>query len=767
KSKVELIITAGSEAKKSMVAELSKKCRYINAYGPTEYTICTTIWEYENKDYNLIPIGKPISNTKVYIVDQHNNLVPIGVIGELCISGDGIARGYLDNKELTEQKFIENPYELEKRMYKTGDLARWLPDGNIEFLGRIDHQVKIRGFRIELAEIENKLLQIDGVKDVIVIDKEDVESKYLCAYYVSEKEHKVSELREELEKYLPDYMIPSYFVRLSEIPLTTNGKIEKNALPVPSSEFITGEVFEDPRNEIEQIIVEVWSQVLGLNKISINDNFFSLGGNSLNAIKIVSILVDKNINITLSDIFMYQNIKSICNNYTVQNYANCQSDKVEIDEKLNNEVDLKEFLDLTRDHINKEYKEFIKTIISRKVINKYKLSEIQKMTKELGMTKSGTKIDLNFEVDIMRLKSAVSSLINQQEMLRTAIVEKGSEMYLYEHDKIDNINLPFIDLSKIEKDQRISSLKELISDITYKVLEIGNYTKNRIYFAFILIKNETDKFVLYMIANHLIFDGMSAEVVKNLILKEYMNNGHDIKPIDTKLTYFDYINQIKNGPRDITEEEIINVFKLNHFMEVLSIYNEKLTKIKHKLVVKKIEFELPPEILNNQNQIWEFAFQKFTDIYRNDLDIEKLPVHILNMGRRLGGKNYYTVVGEFLDIIPYISGEYESNLKDIDALINFASEKNINFTTILEDKELSKKYEKIGRILNQFKHSYSNIPIFNYLGVYDIDYSIAHLYELKEELKHNTNSRLQRGANCYIRGNKLIMFIDVIENNIK
>ncbi|TDX96812.1 UNVERIFIED_CONTAM: amino acid adenylation domain-containing protein [Lysinibacillus xylanilyticus] len=760
-SKVELIITAGSDAKKNIVSKLSKKRRYINAYGPTESTICATMWDYENTEYNTIPIGKPISNTKVYIVDKYHNLLPIGVVGELCISGDGITRGYLANQELTDQKFVNNPFELGKKMYKTGDLARWLPDGNIEFLGRIDHQVKIRGFRIELPEIESRLLEIEGVKDVIVLDKGEHESKYLCAYYVAEKEYSATQLREALKHNLPDYMIPSYFKKLREMPLTTNGKIDRKSLPQPNSEINTGTEYEAPRNEIENVLVNVWGRVLGVNRISINDNYFSLGGNSLNAIKIASILQEENINIALSDIFMYQDIKSICKHYIAQHSGHEQSNELDMTDEYISEENIQEFIELTRNKVNTEYEEFTEKIINKNVINKYKLSEIQKMSKKIGMTKSGTKIEFNFEVDISKLESAVSSLINRENMLRAAVVEKQSEIYLYEYDTIENVKLPYLDLSKIEKEKCTFVLKKVIKDISNKVHENNNYTKNKIYYAFILVKHERNRFVLYMIVNHLIFDGMSSEIVKNLIVKEYMNDGRNRLQSDSKATYLDYINQIKKGPQEITEEEIIRVFNLYEFFEASKIYHKQLSEIKHELVFKQLEFDVPNEILNNQDQLWDFAFEKFIEVYRQNLDIMNLPISILNMGRRFGERNYFTVIGEFLDIVPYICTIGDSNFENISSMISLASEKNINFITILKDKELSQKYKKVSQILNQSKLLDFNIPVFNYLGVYDADYKMAQLFQTSDNTEHFKEDKTQRGANCYIRENKLIMLIDV------
>ena len=309
-------VTLGGEKITESILIESKKsnpeCEIINEYGPTENTIVSTIMRDVRID-KQITIGKPISNTRIYIVDKNNKLQAVGVPGELCISGNGLARGYLNRPELTKEKFVQNPYEPGERMYKTGDLARWLPDGNIEFIGRIDHQVKIRGFRIELGEIESQLLKHEEIKEAVVIDREDKEgNKYLCAYIVSNKEMTVIELREHLSKELPDYMVPAYFMQLEKIPLTSNGKIDRKALPEPDGDINTGVEYVAPRNEIEEKIVKVWSEVLGVEKIGIDDNFFALGGHSLKAIQVVSMIhKDLNAELSISELFNKPTIRQV------------------------------------------------------------------------------------------------------------------------------------------------------------------------------------------------------------------------------------------------------------------------------------------------------------------------------------------------------------------------------------------------------------------------------------------------------------------------
>ena len=269
----------------------------INGYGPTEnttFTCCYFIPQDLPPDTTSIPIGRPISNTQVYILDEYLQPVPIGVPGELYTGGDGLARGYLNRPDLTAEKFIPDSFSTEPgaRLYKTGDRARYLPDGNIEFLGRIDHQVKIRGFRIELGEIESILKQHEAVRDVVVMAREDVPGdKRLVAYIVPEKEKTpfVSVLRQYLKEKLPEYMIPNSFVTLDTFPLTPNGKVDRNALPAPEhTRPKLEETYVAPRTEIERTLVAIWQEVLHLKKVGIHDNFFEIGGYSLLAIQVIS-----------------------------------------------------------------------------------------------------------------------------------------------------------------------------------------------------------------------------------------------------------------------------------------------------------------------------------------------------------------------------------------------------------------------------------------------------------------------------------------------
>jgi amino acid adenylation domain-containing protein len=275
--------------------EHSPQTKLINEYGPTETVVGCCVYEVGDRDRNStsIPIGRPITNTQLYILDQHWMLVPIGVPGELYIGGEGLARGYLEQPALTAEKFVPHPFTREPgaRLYKTGDQARYLPDGNIEFLGRIDHQVKIRGFRIELGEIESVLGEHGSVRESVVTVREDpVGEKSLVAYVVPMRAGlAIGELRSFLRAKLPEYMIPSTFVFLEKLPLTTNGKVDRKNLPMPDlSERSPEGSYLAPRTAVEEVVADIWAEALNVSRIGVRDNFFELGGHSLKATRVNS-----------------------------------------------------------------------------------------------------------------------------------------------------------------------------------------------------------------------------------------------------------------------------------------------------------------------------------------------------------------------------------------------------------------------------------------------------------------------------------------------
>ncbi len=321
--KLNTLVVAGDRTDERILNEYhTNGIKIINAYGPSETTVCATLNHYNGNGANNI--GLPLNNTKCYILDDQLNPLPIGAVGELHIGGVGLARGYLNQPELTEKRFIPNPFQSEKektlqqntRLYKTGDLVRWQEDGNIEYVGRNDFQVKLRGFRIELGEIENALLEYEGIKQSIVLIKEGTESstnKYLSAYYVSDSQIDEKKIYHYLRSKLPDYMLPKHFIFLDKLPLNINGKIDRKALLKYTAKAVgESSIYSPPTQKYEKCIADFWAKWLGIKRISINDNFFDLGGHSLLLVKMFAALPETlQGKLKIIDVFKFPTVSSL------------------------------------------------------------------------------------------------------------------------------------------------------------------------------------------------------------------------------------------------------------------------------------------------------------------------------------------------------------------------------------------------------------------------------------------------------------------------
>jgi iturin family lipopeptide synthetase A len=331
---------SGEHAAKAL--EYMGKGKIIHVYGPTESTVFSTYYFIDEieKNAETIPIGKPLANTEVYILDQYLNLLPPGVPGELWISGHGLSKGYLNNPQMTRQRFIPNPFREGEKIYQTGDRVRWSAQGDILFLGRIDHQVKIRGFRIEPGEIEDLLLKKEDIREVLVnTEGEGRDDKHLTAYFISDTELQVPELREYLAEHLPLYMIPAYFIQVEQMPLNPNGKIDRKALAALGSKIDNGIQYVPPQTHMEKIVSRAWQEVLGKENISIHQNFFEVGGTSLKIIQLTAYL-EKELKRTIpvATFFRYPTIHSFAG-YLTQNQYESDQGGIITDEKIENALE--------------------------------------------------------------------------------------------------------------------------------------------------------------------------------------------------------------------------------------------------------------------------------------------------------------------------------------------------------------------------------------------------------------------------------------------
>ena len=309
------IIVGGEAFNEKILKDLREyefKNKIFNVYGPTETTVWSTVKDLTNSEN--ITIGKPIVNTQIYILDKNGCCQPIGVPGELYIAGDSLARGYLNREDLTKERFIKNPFENNKFMYRTGDLAKWLENGEVKFVGRVDHQVKLRGYRIELSEIEKSMIELKEIEEcACVVRQDDNEQDYIAAYFVSEKALETYKIRQHLLKFLPEYMIPEAYCQIDKMPMTPNCKVDKKSLPkICRSKTVVETEYIEGQTDLEKKITKVWEAILKRDRIGINDNFFELGGNSLLVVtmynELEKICPGK---LTIADIFSNPTISSL------------------------------------------------------------------------------------------------------------------------------------------------------------------------------------------------------------------------------------------------------------------------------------------------------------------------------------------------------------------------------------------------------------------------------------------------------------------------
>jgi amino acid adenylation domain-containing protein len=335
------LFLGGEALPPSLIRQLRREFRgeMHNMYGPTETTIWSTTFRIAG-DSDSVPIGKPIVNTQVYVLDSGLQPVAAGEAGDLYIGGDGVVRGYWRRPDLTAERFLGDPFRPGNRMYRTGDIARFLPDGNLEFLGRADFQVKLRGFRIEIGEIEAALEKQAGVGQAAVVAREfksriqtQNEDKRLVAYVVPKlgTALEIAALRAALAATLPEYMVPSNFVVLDSFPLTANGKVDRNALPDPSTlENESGKVPELPRNELERIIVEAWEDALGVDGVGLNENFFDLGAHSLLVVEVhMQLQQQLGRELSLVDLFQFPTVTALANHLNGEEVAPRVSSRAE------------------------------------------------------------------------------------------------------------------------------------------------------------------------------------------------------------------------------------------------------------------------------------------------------------------------------------------------------------------------------------------------------------------------------------------------------
>ncbi|PYG88042.1 non-ribosomal peptide synthase protein (TIGR01720 family)/amino acid adenylation domain-containing protein [Ruminiclostridium sufflavum DSM 19573] len=495
------VILGGEEIKPKAVNRfltLFPHLQCINLYGPTEASIGCVYKALAGNNNKTIPIGKPISNVDILILDKDMNLVPEGICGEIYIGGICLADGYLDDPERTEQSFVKNPFAQIKseRLYKTGDLAKWDYNGDIYYLGRSDSQVKIRGYRIELQEIEAKILDYAGVKECIVltIDRR-VDDKVLCAYFVGEVDE--AELKNYLFSRLPAYMVPSYYIKLDQIPIGTSGKANRNMLSKPDF-TVKKNVIIAPQNEVEGLLAEAWAKVLNLKEISMDDNYFEIGGDSIKALQIVSMLRKNNLEFTMQQLFANPTIKQLAKTVNVKREIACKT------RDFTGELALSPIQKRFVAHY--DYKRYFNQAVLLENKDGWNQEYVEKAQEEIIRKHPMIRASYQKEQDGAVIQNILPA---DKVSLRVNICEKGESL-----------------------DKTIETLQKRIA-IDSNIVE------------FTLIKDGNREY-LFLAAHHLIIDAVSMRILVNDFMTIYkgLENGESVDIGTECLTYSDYLEKI-------------------------------------------------------------------------------------------------------------------------------------------------------------------------------------------------------------------------------
>jgi amino acid adenylation domain-containing protein/non-ribosomal peptide synthase protein (TIGR01720 family) len=504
-------VLCSGEALKSFHVQLFRErmphAELHNLYGPTEASIDVTYWSApaDESDTTVVPIGRPVSNTRLYILDALEREVAVGVPGELYIGGIQVARGYLNLPQQTKERFITRNGE---RLYKTGDLCRWLPDGNIEYLGRLDDQLKVRGYRIEPAEIETVLLQSGLVSQAVVVAKEDASgNKQLVGYVVPSTQFNRDAIKTYLQERLPEYMVPTLFVSLKELPLTSSGKVDKKALPKADTGEMLADRYLAPQTELEKTLATAWQDVLGVKRVGIRDNFLELGGHSLLAIRLISVLRrELGIALTIKDLFVHSTVQSLAR------------------------------------HIGKpQEKETLPAISVQERPHRIPLSFGQERIWFLDQLEGSVSyhipMALHFDgdPDISALTSALKNVINRHEVLRTVLEEEEGLAYQRVLQK-DSWTLELISDPRYYGNPE--AVEELIQQLVLQPFDLSSDHKLRAH----LVRTGSKESILVITIHHIAFDGLSLPIILREFKESYAAYAEGRMPQLPELTlqYADY-----------------------------------------------------------------------------------------------------------------------------------------------------------------------------------------------------------------------------------
>lgn len=702
--------------------------RFMNIYGPTETTVFAVYHPIDTIDTNIahMPIGRPLSNTSLYILDEYGQLLPPYFPGELYIGGVGVGDGYLNRDDLTKSRFLHMPYLEEGRIYRTGDRVYYNAKGEVVYLDRLDNQIKLRGNRVELGEIESEIKQIMGIQDAIAVAREDqTGSYYIAAYYVPDIAQKASAqltpeaIGQMLHQQLPGYMVPSRIKALDSLPLTLNGKVDRKALPIiQETNRVIADMIE-PRNTGEKILLERMREVLDAPYIGVRDNFFHHGGQSIKAITYVQALSKDNISIKVSDLFKHPTVEELATLPSIgaihPNRKEQERDEVEegvlhlTDEPIHKLVDAIELMNGSLSYL----------ITACERQSSFPLSPVQKAQQIFNSSISGFTYEFHGELTQQQLQEILWHIIANNQLLHSTI-EYGDEPKWHEYDcstirPLMTSSLPYLDIRSYTEDTQ----KVIIQKLCQRLL-LSEYGKGKLPWRLCCVRTAYDQHVLIWGFDHIAFDGMSSEILKSQ-MEEAMEICHkqdaDLTTggMELPTKYEAYTAYITQGPT-VEEEDIIDKFSLDAWCEHCSHLTEKLCTISDRSQ-KQIAIHLPLDNKSNQD-LWITAYSYVNRLLSQYLDMSTVPLALVSYGRQYEERDYYHCVGEFLDLIPIGTGD-EEHMTPITELLAYCQENRLHFLSLLFDHELAHKHQKIMKLLEKAycsKDKPQQMAIYNFQG---------------------------------------------------
>ena len=528
---------------KKFIKLIGNRTLLVNLYGPTEATVDVTYYNCNDIDtLSTVPIGKPVENTKIHILNKYLNELPIGFPGDVYIEGIQLARGYINDKIQTNDSFL---LKDNHRLYKTGDIGRWLKDGNIEYIGRCDNQVKIRGFRIELSDIEYQIFQLMGISNATVIARENDDEKFLCAYYTGNVEPK--ELKEHLYKSLPEYMVPPFIIKMENLPFTNNGKLDRKRLPDPLVR--KSHLTETPQNEIEEKLHAIWLNIIKASSLSTTDNFFDLGGNSIKIIQIIS-EIQKKLNVEV-------NIKEFTKERTIRNLANLIMSKQDKEKHF------------TYPQIEPNKDDFFKPFSLTEVQKAYIVGRNDEF--ELGGTSTHIYKDFDTQLDINRINYAINILIERHPILRTIIKEDGTQYFIENKE----YKIEVKDIRNLSADVQKQEIERIRQEMSHHIFSLGTWPLFNI--KALIVTDTLSR--LFISMDVLVTDATSSSILLKELKSLYEERENELPEIS--FTFRDYMMQYDKIKTTKRYDDDRNFW---------------LKKIKHSLPVELPFKNLPSEI---------------------------------------------------------------------------------------------------------------------------------------------------------------------------